>query len=127
MNWQPMKTAPRVGTNILLRWGSDGVSQGKYIPGLPKPWQFIDTNDGITWLINHAVDNEYGPTHWMPMPPTSGVRVVDPTEAVARVIYDQWADQCGWVPWVERGNSTMQDEARSLARKALDGVKEIDR
>lgn len=62
MNWQRMKTAPRDGTNILLRWGSDGVSQGKYIPGLPKPWQFIDTNDGITWLINHAVDNEYGPT-----------------------------------------------------------------
>jgi len=66
--WQPIKTAPRDGTNILLAWGQDRVSQGKFIPGLPKPWQFIDTNDGITWLINHAVDNEYGPTHWQPMP-----------------------------------------------------------
>jgi len=66
--WQPMATAPRDGTNILLRWGSDGVSQGKYIPGLPHPWQFIDTNDGITWLINHAVDTIYGPTNWQPMP-----------------------------------------------------------
>jgi hypothetical protein len=69
--WQAMKTAPRDGTNILLRWGTDGASQGKYIPGLPKPWQFIDTNDGITWLINYAVDNEYGPTHWQPMPQCS--------------------------------------------------------
>lgn len=79
MNWQPIKTAPRDGTNILLAWGQDGVSQGHYVPGLQgtHPWKFIDTNDGITWLINHAVDGPGGPSHWMPMPkwvrPTPGV------------------------------------------------------
>jgi hypothetical protein len=66
--WQPIETAPRDGTNILIRFGRDGVSQAKYVPGTPHPWKFIDTNDGITWIINHAVDTEYGPTHWMPMP-----------------------------------------------------------
>jgi hypothetical protein len=73
MNWQPIKTAPRDGTNILLAWGQDGVSQGHYIPGLPYPWKFIDTNDGITWLINNAVDGPGGPTHWQPMPAPVGV------------------------------------------------------
>ena len=66
--WQPISTAPRDGTNILIRFGRDGVSQAAYVPGVPHPWKFIDTNDGITWLINGAVDNEYGPSHWMPMP-----------------------------------------------------------
>lgn len=68
--WQPIKTAPRDGANILLAWGQDGVSQGHYVPGLQgtHPWKFIDTNDGITWIINHAVDGPAGPTHWMPMP-----------------------------------------------------------
>jgi hypothetical protein len=66
--WKPMATAPRDGSNILIRFGRDGVSQAKYVAGTPHPWKFIDTNDGITWLINHAVDTEYGPTHWMPMP-----------------------------------------------------------
>lgn len=73
MTWQPIKTAPRDGTNILLAWGQDGVSQGHYIPGIPHPWKFIDTNDGLTWLINHAVDGPGGPTHWQPMPPAVGV------------------------------------------------------
>lgn len=66
--WQLMATAPRDGTNILIRFGSDGVSQAKYVPGVPHPWKFIDSQDGVTWMINHAVDTEYGPTHWMPLP-----------------------------------------------------------
>ena len=68
--WRPIKTAPRDGSNILLRFGSDGVSQGKYVPGTPYPWKFIDTNDGVTWLVNHAVDDRGGPSHWMPLPST---------------------------------------------------------
>ncbi len=66
--WQPIATAPRDGSNILIAFGQDGASMAKYVPGVPHPWKFIDTNDGITWLVNHAVDTEYGPTHWMPIP-----------------------------------------------------------
>lgn len=69
--WQPIKTAPRDGSNLLLRFGSDGVSQGKFVPGLPHPWKFIDTNDGVTWLVNHAIDGPGGPSHWMRMPSTA--------------------------------------------------------
>lgn len=66
--WSPIKLAPRDGTNVLIRFGGDGVSQGKFVPGVPHPWKFIDTNDGITWLVNHAVDGPGGPSHFMPMP-----------------------------------------------------------
>ena len=66
--WQKIKTAPRDGRNLLLRFGSDGVSQGKFVPGLPHPWKFLDKNDGITWLVNHAIDGPGGPSHWMAMP-----------------------------------------------------------
>jgi hypothetical protein len=66
--WLPIQSAPRDGTNILLRFGVDGVSQGKYVPGTPHPWKFIDTNDGITWLVNHAIDGPGGPSHYMLMP-----------------------------------------------------------
>lgn len=66
--WLSIRYAPRDGTNILLRFGKDGVSQGYFVPGVPHPWRFIDTNDGITWLINSAVDGMGGPSHFMPMP-----------------------------------------------------------
>jgi hypothetical protein len=66
--WQPIKTAPRDGRNILVRFDQDGVSQAKYIPGLPRPWQFIDTNNGISWMVNAAADGAGGPSCWMPMP-----------------------------------------------------------
>lgn len=67
MTWQPIKTAPRDGTNILIAFGQDGVSQAKYVVGLGM-WQFLDTNDGVTWMVNHAKDALGGPSHWMTMP-----------------------------------------------------------
>ena len=71
MIWKPIKTAPRDGTTILLKFGSDGVSQAKYVKGHSKPWKFIDQSDGLTWLINRAADDDGGPSHWMPMPTTT--------------------------------------------------------
>lgn len=40
-------------------------------------------------------------------------------ESVAKTIYDQWSGVEGWVPWVPAGNSFKQDEARKLARDAI--------
>lgn len=83
-HWLPIKSAPRDGTNILLRFGIDGVSQGKYVVGgVTHPWKFIDTNDGITWLVNHAVDGPGGPSHWQPMPDTALVQFVAADAAIA--------------------------------------------
>jgi hypothetical protein len=40
-------------------------------------------------------------------------------EVTARGIYASWFMQPGYVPWVERGNSDKQDEARRMARSAV--------
>lgn len=41
------------------------------------------------------------------------------TEVLAKTIYEGWRAREGWVPWVERGNSLKQDEARREARALL--------
>ncbi|UZB05495.1 hypothetical protein OM948_08595 [Xanthomonas citri pv. fuscans] len=76
--WQSMATCPRDGTVVILRWGDDHVSPGWWCaPTSPIqnedgtwptenggfPWAFIDINNGSAF-VNHAVDTEYGPTHW---------------------------------------------------------------
>jgi|GEM_PF-6407221 len=43
-------------------------------------------------------------------------------ETVARAIYMQWRDVTGYVPWVEGGNSLMQDSARRIANTAIDAA-----
>lgn len=40
-------------------------------------------------------------------------------EKLAETIYNQWSDDPRWVAWVPNGNSTMQDKARDMARKAF--------
>jgi len=44
-------------------------------------------------------------------------------EARAREIYESWRGQKGWVPWVEGGNSLMQDKARREAAAGVEGQK----
>ena len=41
-------------------------------------------------------------------------------EEQAEVIYNSWKDQKGWVPWVKRGNSLMQDKARRESTNKLE-------
>lgn len=41
-------------------------------------------------------------------------------EAKAKAIYELWSEIPGFVPWADGGNSTMQNEARALARRAME-------
>lgn len=41
-------------------------------------------------------------------------------EVKAKAIYESWSAQPGFVPWAEGGNSIMQDDARALARRAME-------
>jgi hypothetical protein len=41
-------------------------------------------------------------------------------EPQARAIYESWSTQPGFVPWVDGGNSTMQQKARAEARRGLE-------
>jgi hypothetical protein len=38
------------------------------------------------------------------------------SEDIAQLVYNTWKDREGWVPWVERGNSHRQTDARQVAR-----------
>lgn len=56
--WQPIKTAPRDGTDVLLWW--------PHWYGIPMPGWF----DHSYWSTHGELDdpNGPGPTHWMPLP-----------------------------------------------------------
>ncbi len=63
MNWQPIKTAPKDGTTIIL------LGKTKH-----AAWDFIETGhwyrlEGGKWLYHHYIGDEpRQPTHWMPLP-----------------------------------------------------------
>ena len=68
--------------------------------------------------IAHVATPGFGPM----TDATRGVETGDGSqqrEVTAREIYEGWRDEKGWVPWVEGGNSLMQDKAR---REAAPGV-----
>jgi len=56
MEWQPIETAPKDDTQILLTDGSE-VSQGWWEPDYG--W--------LGWEVYRAV-HRFTPTHWMPLP-----------------------------------------------------------
>lgn len=56
MNWQPIETAPRDGTQILAFWISGNI------------YGAVSWDNGLrSWIELH--EDVYDPTHWMPLPP----------------------------------------------------------
>ncbi len=68
MEWQPIETAPRDGTYVILGGGTAGF--GWSIEG-----RFIESDDNW-WAINNDPSDYWGapltPTHWMHLPPPPG-------------------------------------------------------
>ena len=60
--------------------------------------------------------------------PTTPAEPAPTVEQRAKEIYESWFSLNGYVPWVEHGNSLIQDEARKLAkleqRQAVDSPSE---
>jgi len=59
MTWQPIETAPRDGTWVLLYSPNENQPAVAYFNG--HAWD--DNGDGGFW---------FEPTHWMPLPPKPG-------------------------------------------------------
>jgi len=61
-DWQPIETAPKDGTNVLLAWPyiSRCAIMGYYHP---ECRQWLEAGAGWTGYSSH-----YPPTHWMPLP-----------------------------------------------------------
>lgn len=71
MNWQPIETAPKDGTEIILYNGND-ISIGYFAScGYDNDdryqWIVFDA-DIFPGMLNGWPNNEHGPTHWMPLP-----------------------------------------------------------
>lgn len=72
--WQPIETAPKDGTLILVYNGeNEGYCTGKHQIGTAS-WEMAYsgyTDDKrCEWLSNACCDgvSNYKPTHWMPLP-----------------------------------------------------------
>ena len=72
--WQPIETAPRDGTPILLTDGRSCVHLAWYQDAYePYPWFLVDsfdhrTNEQGTDTVELNSAMEVWPTHWMPLP-----------------------------------------------------------
>ena len=78
MKWQPIETAPKDGTSILvgcdydrrsksrvaLVWWDDAVSAGIWGNWIEAKW--FDEHVECDFVPMHC---EFKPTHWMPLPP----------------------------------------------------------
>lgn len=64
--WQPIETAPKDGTNVLLLNRAGNMACGMWMEsrGLGTGW-FLRGGSGPDLFFNY----HHGPTHWMPLPP----------------------------------------------------------
>jgi hypothetical protein len=71
--WQPIETAPKDGTLILLG-RSKGVWAGKYTPVFTSGYRPDSAWQSMLLNHDHMAERYAPPTHWMPLPqpPTSG-------------------------------------------------------
>ncbi len=66
--WQPIATAPRDGTAVLLKQGCGDISVGSYHSYDSEfPWRVFNKGHGYkdAYVVGWLKD---GPTHWKPLP-----------------------------------------------------------
>lgn len=89
--WQPIETAPRDGTTILLAADGNVIAAWFNDAFAPFPWVFVsDIRESLAGCCDHEMTGRlYAdgyplsvPTHWMPLPdpPTSST----PTDGEAK-------------------------------------------
>ena len=74
--WQPIETAPKDGTPILL-YSDDAVAQGrmKRAGGCAVDWWHDAKRDGCTFTGWGKFNKTYWPpSHWVALPPTQSIQ-----------------------------------------------------
>jgi|SRR4051794_22711326 Protein of unknown function (DUF551) len=72
-DWQPIETAPRDATWILLSGGT--VDWAEYAFGITCPPVVVACRRSEEWIVSladggHKLTRYKSPTHWMPLPAT---------------------------------------------------------
>ena len=68
MNWQPIETAPKDGSDILVFFrGSQGNKSRQVIAMWEDDKKDVQTYDGF-WIDAHVGEIIPNVTHWMPLP-----------------------------------------------------------
>lgn len=73
MNWQPIETAPRDGSDVLLFFPLDGLDHRNHARTVICFWRLNETYPATSgWVFQgravRAYSSIYQPTHWMPLP-----------------------------------------------------------
>jgi hypothetical protein len=80
--WQPIETAPRDRTNVLL-FGERGVDYGFWEGGSPAQYECgVMTDPGMEagwWSEHYYPGSPQQPTHWMPLPSAPEARAAGPS------------------------------------------------
>lgn len=79
--WQPIESAPKDGTRVLLTDGAS-VEAGCFAPSIHGddfPWAFVDDYSGVDTTCDGAVGvlanawKAQSVTHWQPLPPPPAI------------------------------------------------------
>jgi hypothetical protein len=128
---QSLPAAPMTPEEKALRsWMPPAApAEVSELPPFPK---HPDTRNRDYWLMGeHAVIKAYGEACFQAGRATPSVQpdveAVSEArdaarEARAKTIYESWKGQPGYVPWMEGGNSLMQDRARQQAADNYDAA-----
>lgn len=72
MEWMPIETAPKDGTDVVL------VKVGNK-PWIGRFYTHLQERYGMGWRNSHG--NLFNPTHWMPLPEPPVIKENPPTTA----------------------------------------------
>ena len=64
--WQPIETAPKDGTNVLLVNHKVNIANGFWLNGIAGTGWFLRGGNKADVFFN----DHHGPTYWIPLPPT---------------------------------------------------------
>ena len=65
MEWQPIETAPKDGTLVIVGYPDTDIEEGWSVAG---EYRKENGDDGIGWYNQFDWDCQIHPTHWMPLP-----------------------------------------------------------
>jgi len=75
MNWEPIETAPKDGTQVLVCGGIEHGSMGSGDTPLTRPCvaEWYDDGESSTWFkSDDCYSTAVSPTHWMNLPTFNG-------------------------------------------------------